>query len=272
MPPAAACPRPPRARRRPGERRRREWTPEDLIACWTLLEDHGRLVGNKAGATRLGFALLLTFFEHEGRFPRHGGEVPRQAVAYVAEQVGVAPALFAAYPWAGRTVAYHRAQIREALGFRECAVADEGRLSAWLAEAVCPAELGPERQREALLARCRAERLEPPGPSRVERLLGAARARAEHDFAARTVARLPGAVADRLEALVAADRGDETATGPVALPDEGAHRFSPGWPLPTATLLFTWRYADRPRREARSPWSWRGRGACRAWWPAGRRA
>ncbi|GAA3466566.1 hypothetical protein [Nonomuraea roseola] len=38
------------------------------------------LVGNKTGATRLGFGLLLKFFEKEGRFPRHAGEVPRAAV------------------------------------------------------------------------------------------------------------------------------------------------------------------------------------------------
>ena len=47
--------------------------PEDLIASWTLVEDDWRLVGNKTGPTRLGFALLLKFFEVEGRFPRHAG-------------------------------------------------------------------------------------------------------------------------------------------------------------------------------------------------------
>jgi hypothetical protein len=68
----------------------------------------------------------------------------------------------------------HRAQIRDALGFREPTLQDEDNLARWLAEEVCPTELGEERQREALLARCRAERLEPPGPSRMERVLGAA--------------------------------------------------------------------------------------------------
>ena len=36
---------------------RQEWSPEDLIGCWTLVEDDWRLLGNKSGATRLGFAL-----------------------------------------------------------------------------------------------------------------------------------------------------------------------------------------------------------------------
>jgi hypothetical protein len=74
---------------------RREWTPEDLIASWTLVEDDRRMVSNKTGATRLGFAALLKFFELEGRFPRHAAELPRQAVDYLAQQLRVAPDLLA---------------------------------------------------------------------------------------------------------------------------------------------------------------------------------
>lgn len=48
---------------------RRGWEPEELIAAWTLLGGDWELVGNKTGATRLGFSLLLKFFEQEGRFP-----------------------------------------------------------------------------------------------------------------------------------------------------------------------------------------------------------
>ncbi len=61
---------------------RREWEPEDLIAAWTVLDGDWELVGNKNGATRLGFALMLKFFEQEARFPRHSGEIPRAAVKH----------------------------------------------------------------------------------------------------------------------------------------------------------------------------------------------
>jgi hypothetical protein len=44
---------------------RREWELEDLIDCWTLDEEEAGLLANKAGATRLGFALMLKFFEKE---------------------------------------------------------------------------------------------------------------------------------------------------------------------------------------------------------------
>ena len=54
---------------------RREWEPEDLIACWTLVEPDWELVANKAGPTRIGFVALLKFFEIEGRFPQYATEV-----------------------------------------------------------------------------------------------------------------------------------------------------------------------------------------------------
>ena len=81
---------------------------------------------------------MLKFFELEGRFPRHGGEIPRAALGYIAAQVKVTADAFADYEWTGRTIEYHRAQVRQALGFREANVGDEDKLAAWLAEEVCP--------------------------------------------------------------------------------------------------------------------------------------
>ncbi|MET9387019.1 Tn3 family transposase [Streptomyces sp. NPDC002928] len=48
---------------------RQDWEPEDLIEGWTLLEDDMKRLRNKSGANRLGFAMLLKFFEVEARFP-----------------------------------------------------------------------------------------------------------------------------------------------------------------------------------------------------------
>jgi hypothetical protein len=95
-----------------------EWTPEELIESWTLVtdpasgRDDGTLVGNKAGPTRLGFALLLKFYELGGRFPAYPKEVPPAAVAYVAGLVKVPAEAFATYSWTSRSIEYHRAQIR----------------------------------------------------------------------------------------------------------------------------------------------------------------
>jgi hypothetical protein len=195
---------------------RQEWEPEELVECWTLLEADRRLVGNKRGATRLGFALVLKFFEQEARFPRDGSEIPSAAVEYVASQVGVEQSEFADYDFSGRTITYHRTQIRGAFGFREATRDDEDRLSGWLAEEVCPVELDEERVRDALLARCRAENIAPPG--RAERNIGTARSAFERRFCERTVSRLSEDAIASLEELVAdrADRARHAAGSPLS--------------------------------------------------------
>ena len=38
---------------------RREWQPEDVIACWTVVDENWRLIANNTGPIRLAFALLL---------------------------------------------------------------------------------------------------------------------------------------------------------------------------------------------------------------------
>ena len=98
---------------------RREWEPEELIACGTLAEGDAGLIRNKSGPTRLGFCLLLKFFELDGRFSRYVGELPEPAVSYMAQQLGANAADLSFYDWSGRNIKYHRAQIREAYGFRE---------------------------------------------------------------------------------------------------------------------------------------------------------
>jgi hypothetical protein len=129
---------------------RQKWSPEELLANWTLVDGDWDLVANKTGATRLGFSLLLKFFELEGRFPDILEEVPQAAVEYVAGLVKVPATDFAKYTLVGRTAEYHRKQIREALKFRPATLADEEPLTAWLAAEVCPVELVEDRQREAV--------------------------------------------------------------------------------------------------------------------------
>ncbi|MGH3973613.1 MAG: DUF4158 domain-containing protein [Pseudonocardiaceae bacterium] len=182
---------------------RREWDLEDLIECWTLDEEDFTLIANKSGATRLGFAVMLKFFEQEARFPRRE-DVPRAAVEFMAGQVKVNAALFAEYDWSGRQVKNHRAQIREAHGFREPTAGDEDELTGWLAAEMCSVETS----RAALLARCREEKFEPPTPGRIERILGAAERMFERQLTTATVDRLSADAVGRLEELVAVEDPD----------------------------------------------------------------
>jgi TnpA family transposase len=191
---------------------RRRQDLDDFASPWTLTDADWELVGKKYGATRLGFCLMLKFFQIEGRFARHSGEFPVAAVEFVAVQVGVEAAELAGYDWSGRSVERHRRRIRNAFGFRVFTRGDEDKMIAWLAERVCPQELDPDRQREAVLARCRSEGLEPPG--RMDRIVGAANAAADQQFCTGVVSRLPlGAVA-ALENLVVDRVGAAMDDGP----------------------------------------------------------
>ena len=135
----------------------RELDQDELIDRWTLVGEELGLVATKRGAAKLGFAVMLRFYSERGRFPRGRSEIPDNVVEYVARQVGIERTEIAFYDFAGRTSKAHRAQIREALGFRECSVADADVVTAWLVENVAQVERSGDRVREHALARCRAE-------------------------------------------------------------------------------------------------------------------
>jgi len=145
---------------------------------------------------------LLKFFEIEGRFPQYAAEVPEQAVTYLAEQVKVEAGLFAQYDFSSRAAKYHRVQIRQVLGFRECAEADQEELAAWLAREVCASEQRREPLRDAVLAQCRVLRMEPPAFGQIGRLVGSALTIFEKRFCATVEQRLDEVgIGGRLELL-----------------------------------------------------------------------
>ena len=110
---------------------KRNWQPEELVEHWTLLPNELALLIQRTDSNRLGFALLLKFFQYAGRFPQERQEIPTSVVRYVAQQLNLSPSSYTNYDWQGRSIKLHRAQIREFLGFREATVADAKELTRW---------------------------------------------------------------------------------------------------------------------------------------------
>lgn len=191
----------------------REVDQDELIDCWTLVDDELALVAGKRGATRLGFALLLRFYTERGRFPRGRSEIPDAAVDYVARQVGVEPTEIAFYEWTGRTSKFHRTQLRQALGFRECTVGDAEALTSWLIEHVTQVEHRAERVCEQLVSECRRRQVEPPTAGRVDRIVRSALSRGEDVLFDRAASRLTEPQRQRLLALIDADGGENGEIG-----------------------------------------------------------
>ncbi len=186
---------------------------DDVVDHFTLIGDELDQLRNKSGATRLGFAVLLKFLLWRGRFPRGLHEVPDDAVAHLARQVRVTATELGSFDFASRTAKRHRTEIRAYTGFRECSVADAEALAGWLAQHVASGERRPERVREELILRCRAELIEPPTPERVSEIARSALHQAEQALLALIADRLDAVVVARLEALIAVSDEDENVLG-----------------------------------------------------------
>ena len=187
----------------------RELGLDDVVDHFTLIGDELEQLRNKSGATRLGFAVLLKFLLWRGRFPRGLHEVPDDAVAHLARQVRVPATELGSFDFASRTAKRHRTEIRAYTGFRECSVADAEALAGWLAEHVASGERRPERVRDELILRCRAELIEPPTPERVSEIARSALHQAEQALLALIADRLDPVVVARLEALIAVSDDDD---------------------------------------------------------------
>jgi hypothetical protein len=181
---------------------KRCWNADELLEHWTLTSGELALLHNKTEHNRLGFALLLKFFQIEGRFPQYRQEVPDTAVTHVAKQVNVAPELVLHYDWRGRSIEYHRAQIRDALGFRTATVQDAQELTEWLVahEEVAYASLDPLKA--VVYQRCRALRIEPPAPDRVERIVRSAAHTAQENLCHVLFQKIPRAALQEMDALL----------------------------------------------------------------------
>jgi hypothetical protein len=196
-----------------------EYDGEELIVYWTLLPAEEVVVGSKRGPARLGFAVLLKFFQREGRFPQRPQDVPPTAVAHLAAQVGIPSEQWSAYDWDGRAIKYHRAEIRTFLGFREATIADSEALGTWLSDQVLPTTFRPEAILAAAYERLRDLRIEPPTRDRLDRLVRSALHAFEHRLCTDVWHRLSPSTRTALETLLAPELrephdpgGDEAST------------------------------------------------------------
>lgn len=130
-------------------------------------------------------------------------------IEFVARQVDVDASDLGFYEWSGRTIEYHRNQIRAHLGFRVATIGDQEELTAWLASNVAHAERRPERVRDEPLARFRVERIEPPTAGRVLRMVLSALRTAEQRWALRISERLDRAVTARLLNLLVTESEED---------------------------------------------------------------
>ena len=119
---------------------KRNWSQLELEEQFTLFPNEINLIMSKrTNANRLGFAILLKYFQQEARFPNDKQDIPTAVVQYVANQIdAVVTDFFDTYAWGGKERSYtaHRKEIRNLFEFRELTGKDKERFFDWLKEQV----------------------------------------------------------------------------------------------------------------------------------------
>ena len=180
---------------------KRKWENHELIEHWTLEAEDRKVIFRKKGANRLGFALLLKFFQREGRFPEKRNEIPKIVQTFVAEQLGLPADLYQAYNWQSRSTKRHRAEIRELTGFRPMRMSDFDELRQWLINDVLPQEVDERPIKQALYRELQARKIEPPTYAQVARLLNSAQRQFEVQLCASIQEKLSESCRKELDAL-----------------------------------------------------------------------
>ena len=157
----------------------------------------------------MGLAVLLKFFQLEGRFPLYHKEVPLLALDFLADQLGIAVSVWFDFPLKGRNGERARKTIRTFLGFRRATVADSQQIQLWLSQAIVPRDQEPSHLKAAVLEWCREHHIEPPTNDRIDRIIGAATQHFEKTFCADIQRKLSPEVRERLDALLTTATVDE---------------------------------------------------------------
>ena len=151
--------------------------------------------------TRLSYALQLCALRYPGRHLRRGELLPAIMLDHIAEQIGVAAGVIAAFARRAPTRYDQLAAIKRRFGYRDLTRPLEVELKGWLAPRALTTADARDLLRQ-LVEHMRSERIVIPGASVVERLA----AEAMHAADARATATITGTLTqeqrNKLDALV----------------------------------------------------------------------
>ena len=180
---------------------KRKWENHELVKHWSIDREEHQLIRQKRGANRLGFALLLKFFQVKGRFPEKKNEIPRVVRAFVAEQLSVDEGDYEQYDWEGRGIKRHRVEIRKLYGFHRTGKKERDSLCQWLIDKIVPQAVDERRLKALLYEEMRGRKLEPPTSAQIERLINSAHHQFEIQLCDSIVEQLPAKCRQALNKL-----------------------------------------------------------------------
>lgn len=148
-----------------------QWQADELQVHWHLTAEEFGLLYKKTPHGRLGFVVLLKFFQNEGHFPEHCREIPEAVLGYLAHQVGVAGGTLSQYEFLGRTSKRDRTEILSFMGVRRANEKDRIEFASVLRAEILPSDPTPNALQDFAIHWFRNRHIEPPGSVRLERLI-----------------------------------------------------------------------------------------------------
>lgn len=170
---------------------KRNWDLEELIEYFTFIPNEFRLLSNKAGETRLGFAVMFKFFQNEARFANNKNEVPPVVVSYIAKQLNMNPQLFYKYNIESRSFYYHKLQIRDFFGFKESTIEEAEKIIKEMFNDFLTYDMEFDYLKEEVYKKFRELKIEPPISQRIERIINSNINNLENEFFNETYKKLP---------------------------------------------------------------------------------
>jgi hypothetical protein len=178
------------------------WLETEVHDLWTLSSEELALLPGMTDKGRLGFALQLKFMQIHGRFPEQHTEIDPNSTQWIARQLD------------GRQGRRHRQAIRRVLGFRPATAADFERLGHWLRAEALPYDPQAQHGTDSALESCRTQRLEPPAPEHLGRIIRSAVHRFETHHQEGISARLSDASRAAIDELLATDEPESPTPEP----------------------------------------------------------
>lgn len=179
---------------------KQNWTPDELLDHFTILEKEFDLVSKHQGSAKLGFLTMLKFFQIEAKFPTQKEEVPQIIINFIAQQLKIPIDAFSDYSLEGRSFRRHKQQVRQHFGFTESNNESYNKVKDWLNKNA--QWFDKEKVLTEAYRKFRELKIEPPPIYSLNRMVDSVVNFGEQSFFARITNRLSQNTKDQIDVLL----------------------------------------------------------------------
>lgn len=147
----------------------------DKGTIYNLSDDELILAKTKnTDKNKLGFAVLLKYFQLESRYPKHIKFIDPLMLNTISNQLNISPSMINQFDWEGRSTKRFRQEVRELLGYRKVTGNDIHDFKEWLFKNVFSNAIKRSQRIEHAYIYFRENKIEPFTSKELEKHIGSA--------------------------------------------------------------------------------------------------